>query len=427
MQDTPNNDYPKERSVASPVQDFGTPFIDDCNVSELMSRTPGQTLQRIQVIVPRTNRTQVLAQAQPLTYSRVDSQTGNNINSSSHVGHDSSSSETVRLESDYAFGLEKEVSGSKYGSVFGGYILKRNMKGSTEKWIKTDKKCAVKKYNFERLNSGRRNGSAEKPINEFATMQHLLRFYMNSAQGGEQETYPQVVEVIMNRTNIIMPLGVFRDSSTKDLYCVMPYVDGCELIDVIKQDRISEAEARHWMAQILNAVEKLQTAHVTHRDISLENIMTNKEGEAFIIDMGMSIKIPYLQEVEGDDEVEQRCLIGPDQFCGKRFYMSPEIFNGEEPFDGHAVDVWALGPTLFALVTGCYPWQRPAEDDPCFQKFSIKGEFNEKTVSELQLDFSTELTNLLHRMFLIDPRQRLSLEQIRNHPWMQGEALAPEP
>ena len=86
--------------------------------------------------------------------------------------------------------------------------------------------------------------------------------------------------------------------------------------------------------------------------------------------------------------------------------MSPGIFKSEEPLDGHAVDVWALGPTLFALVVGGYPWERPAEDDPNFQTFSMNGEFNKQIVNEMQFDFSTELTDLLHKMFLVDPKQR---------------------
>ena len=47
-----------------------------------------------------------------------------------------------------------------------------------------------------------------------------------------------------------------------------------------------------------------------------------------------------------------RYLIKPQGTCGKWLYMSPEIHENKEPFDGFAVDMWAAGVILFLMMTG---------------------------------------------------------------------------
>jgi serine/threonine protein kinase len=95
--------------------------------------------------------------------------------------------------------------------------------------------------------------------------------------------------------------------------------------------------------------------------------------------------------------------------------MSPEIWESVEPFDGHAVDVWALGPILFMMVCGMPPWHTAAFFDENFRYFSA-GHFEQLAIERFEI--SAELSNLLQGMFWLNPEDRLSLGQIRDHPWM---------
>lgn len=47
--------------------------------------------------------------------------------------------------------------------------------------------------------------------------------------------------------------------------------------------------------------------------------------------------------------------------CGSRYYAAPEIVTGEI-YDGRAVDIWACGIVLYALVTGGFPLDEDQED-----------------------------------------------------------------
>ena len=104
--------------------------------------------------------------------------------------------------------------------------------------------------------------------------------------------------------------------------------------------------------------------------------------------------------------------------------MSPEIRWGEQYFDGHAVDVWALGPILFLMTTGFPPFEIADKSDERFQYFTSG--YLRDVVRNWNLGLSADLIDLLQRMMWVDARKRLSLDQIRAHPWMQGP-MAPPP
>ncbi len=101
--------------------------------------------------------------------------------------------------------------------------------------------------------------------------------------------------------------------------------------------------------------------------------------------------------------------------------MSPEVAESRLPFDGHAIDMWALGPILFIMTCGFAPWDQPTSNDQRF-RFFTSGDCAQ-LVRHWNLGLSDELTDLLQRMFMLDPGSRLSLKQVRDHPWMAGPEI----
>ena len=112
----------------------------------------------------------------------------------------------------------------------------------------------------------------------------------------------------------------------------------------------------------------------------------------------------------------QRRLIRPQGTCGKWIYMSPEILRNKEPFDGHTVDLWAAGVVLFLMLTGFPPWERACVSDERFKYMSAG--YLVQMLTEWNLGLSSDAMDLLQRMLFQDPKDRLSLEQVRAHPWM---------
>ena len=211
-------------------------------------------------------------------------------------------------------------------------------------------------------------------------------------------------------SHIVMQLDLLSDD--RYLYSVMPYCDGGEMFDVIeKKRRLTEPEARYCMRQLLRALRCLKNAGVCHRDLSLENLLVCN-GKILVIDMGMCLRIPV------DNVSRRRCLIQPQDVCGKWHYMSPEVCTNELPFDGPAVDLWAAGVILFLMLTGFPPWERPVLTDDRFKLMSSG--YLVQILTEWRLGLSGDAMDLLQRMFWLDPTDRLSLDQVCLHPWMSS-------
>jgi serine/threonine protein kinase len=96
--------------------------------------------------------------------------------------------------------------------------------------------------------------------------------------------------------------------------------------------------------------------------------------------------------------------------------MSPEIYKNATPFDGFAVDMWAAGVILFLMVTGFPPWDRACNTDERFRYMSAG--YLVQMLTEWDLGLSPDVMDLLQRMLFLDPKDRLSLDQVRAHPWM---------
>ena len=154
----------------------------------------------------------------------------------------------------------------------------------------------------------------------------------------------------------------------------------------------------------------LKKAGVSHRDLSLENLLVH-EGNVLVIDMGMCLRVPFR-----DPNTNQRYLILPQGVCGKWHYMSPEVCKNQLPFDGPTVDLWAAGVILFLMLTGFPPWERPVMTDERF-KYMSNG-YLVQMLTEWNVGLSADAMDLLQRMFWLDPTDRLSLEQVCAHPWM---------
>jgi serine/threonine protein kinase len=174
----------------------------------------------------------------------------------------------------------------------------------------------------------------------------------------------------------------------------------------------------------------LQSVGVCHRDLSLENVLVDREN-CLIIDMGMCLRVPYNDPArEGSiTDVTRgtvRRLMKPQGVCGKHNYMSPEIFSNTSPFDGFAIDLWAAGVILYIMLTGFPPYDQANRTD---QRFDLI--VNGNLVRQLrswEIHLSDDAGDLLQSMLQLDPRDRLTLAEVMAHPWVaSGEALPPPP
>ncbi|CAK4742938.1 unnamed protein product [Aphanomyces euteiches] len=197
------------------------------------------------------------------------------------------------------------------------------------------------------------------------------------------------------------------------IYAILPFCRGGELFSLVETGgALDEDECRYWFNQVVRGLSYLQSRYVCHRDMSLENVLLDGNVSK-IIDFGLCIGVPV-------DANGMTYSLPPSGAVGKIFYMPPEIYRNQVPFNGFAADIWSTGVMLFIMVTGAPPFERPDDMDPRFQMVAT-GRMNEMLDSWGMTHVSSAVRDLLNGLLVVhDPRQRLTLEQITQHPWVQG-------
>ncbi|XP_011289379.1 NUAK family SNF1-like kinase 2 isoform X2 [Felis catus] len=197
----------------------------------------------------------------------------------------------------------------------------------------------------------------------------------------------------LNHPHIIAIHEVFENSSK--IVIVMEYASRGDLYDYISErQRLSEQDARHFFRQIVSAVHYCHQNGVVHRDLKLENILLDANGNIKIADFGLS-------NLYRQGEFLQT-------FCGSPLYASPEIVNGK-PYTGPEVDSWSLGVLLYILVHGTMPFD--GQDHKTLVKQISNGSYREPLKP-------SDACGLIRWLLMVNPTRRATLEDVASHWWV---------
>ncbi|PWW77047.1 Pkinase-domain-containing protein [Tuber magnatum] len=179
-------------------------------------------------------------------------------------------------------------------------------------------------------------------------------------------------------------------------YMLCEYVNGGQMLDyIISHGRLKEKQARKFGRQIASALDYCHRNSIVHRDLKIENILISKTGDIKIIDFGLSNLFSPRSHLK--------------TFCGSLYFAAPELLQAKQ-YIGPEVDVWSFGIVLYVLVCGKVPF-----DDQSMPALHAK-------IKRGAVDYPQWLTSdcrsLLARMLVTDPRNRASLQEILNHPWL---------
>src|SRR5688572_29329572 len=94
--------------------------------------------------------------------------------------------------------------------------------------------------------------------------------------------------------------------------------------------------------------------------------------------------------------------------------MAPEIVQKKE-YDGKAVDIWALGVLLFAMLTGTFPFRGISESD-LYYKIQ-RGNFSFPDY------LSKDAKRIISKMLEVDYRKRITARELIKESWIKCTEL----
>jgi eukaryotic-like serine/threonine-protein kinase len=146
-------------------------------------------------------------------------------------------------------------------------------------------------------------------------------------------------------------------------FLVMEFVDGESLGQRVERaGAFPEEEAVRLIVQVCEGLQRAHKQGLVHRDVKPDNILVTQEGVAKLTDMGL------VKDVEGDLN-----LTKTGRGLGTPHYMAPEQFRNAKGVDIRG-DIYSLGATLYAMVTGQVPFENASPLD-CWMK-KIHNEFS---------------------------------------------------
>ena len=194
-------------------------------------------------------------------------------------------------------------------------------------------------------------------------------------------------------------------------FILLEYLAGGELFDkIIQIGKFKEKDAKFTFYQILLEMKYLHSRGITHRDLKPENILlVSNENDSIvkITDFGLS-------RVVGEGSLMKT-------LCGTPSYLAPEvILSAEVKGYGPKCDCWSLGVILFIILSGYPPFSSDIKEHTLTDQIT-NGIYS--FPNEYWSEVSSEAKNLIKSFLIVNPENRISIEDAIAHPWLQDEEM----
>lgn len=241
----------------------------------------------------------------------------------------------------------------------------------------------------------------EKRSKFIVALKVLFKSQLQSA-GVEHQLRREIeIQSHLRHPHVLRLYGYFHDKTR--VYLILEYAPQGELYkELQKANRFDDKRAATYIAQMAHALQYCHKKRVIHRDIKPENILLGLKGELKIADFGWSVHAPTSRR---------------NTLCGTLDYLPPEMIESR-PHD-EKVDLWSLGVLCYEFLVGKPPFEAEGHSETYKRITKVK--------YQVPAYVSEGAADLIAKLLRHDPHQRLSLEGVMKHPWIQKNCTTPIP
>ncbi|KAF2866473.1 kinase-like domain-containing protein [Massariosphaeria phaeospora] len=213
----------------------------------------------------------------------------------------------------------------------------------------------------------------------------------------------------LNHPNLVSLIEVLDDPEEDSLYMVMEYCKKGVVMQVGLEERADpydEEQCRCWFRDMILGLEYLHAQGIIHRDIKPDNCLVTEDDVLKIVDFGVSEMFDKQGEMKTAKSAGSPAFMPPELCVPKHGHVS-----------GKAADIWSMGVTLYCLMFGRIP----------FEQHGMIELFQSIRADEVHFDrvFDPLLKDLLLGLLDKDPEKRITMEGIREHPWVTRNGTDP--
>ena len=292
----------------------------------------------------------------------------------------------------------------------------------------------------------------KKATQRVLAMKVLFKDQLEAAGVTHQLKREVEVHTRLEHPHIIQMCGHFQDA--KRVYLLLEHASGGTLYDLLlEQGTFGEREAAVYVKQLCSALIHAHSYGVIHRDVKPENLLLDGKGSLKLADFGMcALLAPNAREGSRrvDDAERNPLRLGRRTMCGTLDYMAPEVLNNNDDDGndaavgyGHEVDTHSVGVLMYEFLLGKPPFTEDegaagdeenngAEDEDAeaaaeaAEQAATCGRIRNAEFS-LPTDgsISEDACDLIRRLLVRDPINRIALRDVLKHPWMLRLATHP--
>lgn len=165
-----------------------------------------------------------------------------------------------------------------------------------------------------------------------------------------------------------------------------------------------------------------------HRDLKPENFLIDSDFNILLADFGFCGEILTLDQT-------RKSVVGNNgsqrtkthySIKGTLSYLAPEILTlTAKGYNPEQTDVFSLGVILFTMILGKPPFRQASPDKDELYSMLVELKYSkfwnvwhDQYASQVGIELTPHFKQLFLSLVCHDPQQRLSISELRNHPWL---------